>query len=294
MYRLRTTKKRIWDGSKGYVRIPKNSKWVRLLSSDVFEICQKSVMWTDPSSQKKMDLFAWHLHTSIRIREGSAKFPSSIEKKQIYCHNPKTLNSVGNSDVFMSPVACTNNHGPSNQIHQAKEDWTWTQASGSEMDLQNSNQALRRSKSTATTLNLNSVGKKLWCLLVSSSAWMNNNGSSSEGRSWGSSRNAGIRKHNDRKHDDDPWGPFAVATTASSSNWVGQDLVSFVSWGFLKFKILPYVVAAICFSRELFHAANNEHFWISGNSFFSKECVLILLQFDDIPSYPLQVLRLWI
>jgi hypothetical protein len=58
-----------------------------------------------------------------------------------------------------------------------------------------------------------------------------------------------------------------VATTASSSNWVGQDLVSFVSWGFLKLKILPYV-AAIFFSRELFHAANNEHFWISSNSFF--------------------------
>jgi hypothetical protein len=59
-----------------------------------------------------------------------------------------------------------------------------------------------------------------------------------------------------------------VATTASSSNWVGQDLVSFVSWGFRKFKILPYVVAAICFSCQLFHAPNNEHFWISGNSFF--------------------------
>jgi hypothetical protein len=90
MYILRTTKKRIWDGSKGYVRIPKNSKWVRLLSSDVFEICQKSVMRTDPSSQRR-----W-----------------------ICSHD------------------------------------TRTQASGSERDPPNSHQALRRSKSTATTLKI--------------------------------------------------------------------------------------------------------------------------------------------
>jgi hypothetical protein len=51
-----------------------------------------------------------------------------------------------------------------------------------------------------------------------------------------------------------------VATTTSSSNWAGQDFVSFVSLGFLEFKTLPYVVVAICFSHELFRAANNEHF----------------------------------
>jgi hypothetical protein len=39
----------------------------------------------------------------------------------------------------------------------------------------------------------------------------------------------GIQKHDDKKHDDDPWGPFAVATIASSSDWAGQGLASFIS-----------------------------------------------------------------